>query len=93
MEQISNNEETDEILLLQNHNYKEKIIYLFKKNSFGLTVADISKEIGITRHTVSIILAELRGAGLVEIRRVGMAKIHVLRRGAKRRIDLFFIGR
>ena len=56
--------------------YKERIIGLLKKNRSGLTIADIAKKIGTTRHTASIILAELRGANLIEIRNVGMAKLH-----------------
>ena len=56
--------------------YRKKIINLLKENSSGLTIADISQRIGTTRHTVSIILAELRGANLINIRKVGMAKLH-----------------
>ena len=61
--------------------YKIEIINLLKRNYSGLTIEDISKEIGTTRHTVSIILAELKGANLVEIRHVGMAKLHNWRNG------------
>ena len=56
--------------------YRQRIIDLLKKNNSGLTIADIAKKVGITRHTVSIILAELRGANLIQIRKIGMAKLH-----------------
>ena len=56
--------------------YKSSIIDLLKKEKSGLTIADITKRIGTTRHTVSLILAELRGANLIDIRKVGVAKLH-----------------
>ena len=65
----------------QVNNYKERIMELLKEDSFGLTIADLSKKIGTTRHTVSIILAELKGAEIVEIRKVGIAKLHLLKQG------------
>jgi Mn-dependent DtxR family transcriptional regulator len=58
------------------NDYKEKIISLLKQDYSGLTIADIAGKIGTTRHTVSIVLAELRGANLIEIRQIGMAKLH-----------------
>ncbi len=81
MEQISNQKKRDEIFSNSklSNNYKERIIALLKENNFGLTIADLSKEIGITRHTVSVVLAELRGAERIEVRRVGVAKLHVLK--------------
>jgi CRP-like cAMP-binding protein len=56
--------------------YKKKIIDILKKNRAGLTIADIAREVGTTRHTASIILAELRGAKLIDIRKIGIAKLH-----------------
>lgn len=58
---------------------KDKTLIMLKQNPFGLTVSDISRKTGVTRHTVSVILAELRGAGMIEIRKVGMAKVHILK--------------
>jgi len=80
MGQINTNKKRDEIFIstcksLPN-DYKEKIIELLKKNNSGLTIADIAKRARTTRHTASIILAELRGANLIEIRKIGMAKLH-----------------
>ena len=63
--------------------YKEKIIDILKKNQSGLTIADIAKKVRTTRHTASIILAELRGANLIEVRKIGMAKLHNWRNDKK----------
>jgi DNA-binding transcriptional ArsR family regulator len=56
--------------------YKTRIIELLKENKSGLTIAEIIKKTGTTRQTVSVVLAELRGAKLVEIRKIGVAKLH-----------------
>lgn len=58
---------------------KEDIIELVKKDKRGLTVADISRELKIARNTISIVLAELTGAELVEVRNVGIAKLYYWR--------------
>ena len=57
----------------------ERIIELLKKNNSGLTIADISKLLKVTRNTVSVNLAKLEGAKQIEIRKVGMAKIYSLK--------------
>lgn len=55
---------------------REYVCELLKKNSDGLTIADISKLLGVSRNTVAVALAELRGAGLIRLREIGMAKLH-----------------
>jgi len=55
---------------------KEKIVELLKKRPDGLTIAEIAKELGISRNTAVVVLAELKGAELVHIRPVGMANIN-----------------
>ena len=57
----------------------ERVIELLKKNNLGLTIADISKLLEVTRNTVSVNLAKLEGAEQIEIRKVGMAKIYSLK--------------
>ncbi len=49
---------------------------LLQKSPEGLTAADISKKLDITRHTASVALAELKGAQLIRIREVGKAKLN-----------------
>ena len=55
---------------------KEAVEKLLKKNSDGLTIIDLAKNLKISRNTVAIILAELKGAELIRIRPVGKAKLH-----------------
>ncbi|MFT4303093.1 MAG: HTH domain-containing protein [Candidatus Woesearchaeota archaeon] len=54
----------------------EKVIEILKKNTDGLTIMEISSALKISRNTVAIALAELKGANKVRIRNVGMAKLH-----------------
>ncbi len=55
---------------------KDIVIELLKKNSDGLTVGEISELLKISRNTVAVALAELKGANLIRIRSVGMAKLN-----------------
>jgi DNA invertase Pin-like site-specific DNA recombinase len=55
---------------------KELVISLLKKNTDGLTILEIAKELKISRNTVPVILAELKGAEQIRIRPVGRAKLH-----------------
>jgi len=55
---------------------KDLVINLLKKNTDGLTIMEIATLLKISRNTVAVALAELKGAGLIRIRPVGMAKLH-----------------
>ena len=55
---------------------KELIINLLKKNIDGLTIIEISKLLKISRNTVAVVLAELKGAELIRIRPIGRAKLN-----------------
>ena len=55
---------------------KEVVIELLKKSADGLTIVEIATLLKISRNTVSIVLAELKGAKLIRIRPVGKAKLH-----------------
>ena len=57
---------------------------LLKKRPDGLTIAEIAKELGISRNTAVVVLAELKGAELVHIRPVGMAKLFYWQGGKKK---------
>ena len=57
---------------------KELVIELLKKDTDGLTIIDISRLLKISRNTVAVVLAELKGAELIRIRPVGKAKLHYL---------------
>lgn len=61
------------------NNYKIMVTGLLKNNPNGLTIRDLADNIGTTRHTVSIALAELKGEGKLLVRKIGMAKLHFWR--------------
>ena len=63
---------------------RELVIRVLKDNVNGLTVVEIAKKLHISRNTVAVVLAELRGANLIRIRPVGMAKLHYLKKGGKK---------
>ncbi len=58
---------------------KEDIAKLLKKNTDGLTVIEIAKKLEFSRNTVAVYLAELKGARLIRIREIGMAKLNYWR--------------
>lgn len=55
---------------------KEKVIKILRKNPNGLTITNLAKKARYSKQTVSNILAELKGAKKITIRKVGMAKLH-----------------
>lgn len=55
---------------------KEAVEELLKKSTDGLTISEISISLKISRNTVAVILAELRGADKIRVREIGMAKLH-----------------
>ncbi len=55
---------------------KELVAELLKKNSDGLTIIEISKKLKISRNTVAVALAELKGAEQIRIRPIGKAKLN-----------------
>ena len=61
-------------------NNLEKVTKLLKKNSDGLTIIEIAKQLKLSRNTVPVLLAELKGANQIRIRPVGKAKLHYWRK-------------
>jgi len=59
-----------------NKTKKQLVEDLLKKNPGGLTIAEISSSLKISRNTVTVALAEFKGANLIKIRKIGMAKLH-----------------
>lgn len=55
---------------------QERVVNTLKEHQEGLTIADLASQLKLTRNTISINLAELRGAGKIRIREVGKAKLH-----------------
>lgn len=64
---------------------KQLVIDLLKKNADGLTVIEISRFLKISRNTVAVALAELKGAELIRVRPVGMAKLHYWKKNEKKK--------
>ena len=60
---------------------KELVIDLLKKHKEGLTVIEISRILKISRNTSAVVLAELRGAELIWVRNIGMAKLNYWGKG------------
>jgi GTP-sensing pleiotropic transcriptional regulator CodY len=54
---------------------REKIISELKNKKDGYTISELAKQMKISRHVVANTFAFLEGAGKIEIRSVGMAKI------------------
>ncbi|MBR9704450.1 hypothetical protein GOV12_03505 [Candidatus Pacearchaeota archaeon] len=55
---------------------KDLVIRLLKKKKDGLTIIEISRLLSISRNTVAVVLAELKGAELIRIRPIGKAKLN-----------------
>jgi len=70
---------------IENRNvvWKDVIVDILVKNPAGLTVSDIAEKAATSRHTVSVVLAELKGEGRLNIRKIGIAKLHHLIEGGK----------
>ena len=63
---------------------KRLVENLLRKNTDGLTITVIASLLKISRNTVSVALAELKGEGKLRIREVGMAKLHYLDKGGQK---------
>lgn len=62
---------------------KDIVIELLKRDKDGLTIVEIARKLKISRNTVAVVLAELKGAKLIRIRPVGIAKLHYWKEGKK----------
>lgn len=56
-------------------NNKDKVLKILEKNPKGLIIKDIANILKISRNTVAIAIAELKGAKKIEIREIGNAKL------------------
>ena len=57
---------------------KEIIINMLIEHSDGLTIQELVDKTNVTRNTVAVVLAELKGEGRLRIREIGQAKLHFL---------------
>ena len=60
---------------LFNLNIKEKVIEVLVKHPEGLTIIEISKILGIHRHTLTKYIYQLIGEDAIKYRMVGTAKL------------------
>ena len=58
---------------------KEIVEKLLGENPLGLTIQELSIKAKVTRNTIVIALAELKGENKIVIRQVGQAKLHYLK--------------
>ncbi len=57
----------------------EKIRYILKKDTRGLTIQEIADLTKVSRITANIALAKLEGSGIIVTRKIGNCKLHYLR--------------
>jgi hypothetical protein len=60
-------------------NVRERIIKILKEHPEGLTTVDISKYIGMTRHSIAKYVYQLLGEGLIYQKNVGASKLCYLK--------------
>ena len=63
----------------KNH-IREKIIALLRKHPEGLPILRVAELVGLHRHTVTKYIYELIGAGVIQIREIGTAKVCFLKK-------------
>ena len=54
---------------------EKKILEHLKKNPHGLMISEIAEALGVHRHTITKYIYRLEGAGLIKVRKVGIAKL------------------
>lgn len=62
-----------------NNLIREKIVKLLRKHPEGLPILEIAELVGAHRHTVTKYVYELIGADVIRIRRIGTAKVCILK--------------
>ena len=58
------------------NNWKEQISEILRQHPYGLSIKDLSEKTGVSRITISLALAELKGEKKIQVRRVAAAKLH-----------------
>ncbi|MBI2547601.1 MAG: hypothetical protein HYW23_04120 [Candidatus Aenigmarchaeota archaeon] len=66
------------------NNFRERILELLKSRPDGLTILDISIQLRANRNTITKYIYELSGAGVINQRRIGVAKLCSLSKYARR---------
>ena len=64
---------------------REGVIEALRKNPQGLTILEISKILEVNRNTVTKYIYELSGAGVIEHRKIGTAKLCFLNKKGEKK--------
>jgi len=67
------------VIIISDKNVKEEIIRILETHPEGLTLQNLSNQIGVSRQTIIKYVFELKGSGVIYRRRVGSATLHYLR--------------
>jgi|YelNatPaOPRAMG01_1025707.scaffolds.fasta_scaffold25226_2 predicted transcriptional regulator len=59
---------------------REKILRELSKTERGLAIKDLSEKSCASRYTVAKVLERLLGEGKIEVRKIGTAKLHYLKK-------------
>jgi DNA-binding Lrp family transcriptional regulator len=58
---------------------QKKIVRVLKRHPEGLPISTIARLVGVHRHTVTKYVYELVGAGILKLRKIGTAKVCILK--------------
>ncbi len=61
---------------------ESKILGYLKKHPEGIMILDLADAVGAHRHTVTKYVYRLEGRGSLSVRKIGIAKLCYLKRGA-----------
>jgi DNA-binding IclR family transcriptional regulator len=61
---------------MNKNGFRERILFLISEKNYGLTIEEISNDLGINRSTASKYLAVLEAEGKILVRELGKAKLH-----------------
>ncbi len=64
---------------MKKNDVKDRILSILKKHPEGLTIVEIAKYIGMSRHSVTKYVYQLLGEKKIKQRKVGTAKLCYLR--------------
>jgi len=59
---------------------EDKILRILERESDGMTITELVKKSKLSRSTIRTSLAKFDGGGKVVIRKIGMAKVYVLKK-------------
>jgi len=64
---------------MNDRDIRSEIIEILKKHPEGLTIVEIEKTLGVSKHTATRYIYQLFGEGLIHQRKIGSAKLCYLK--------------